>query len=289
MASHEDMCQVCFEKKKCRTKYIGRAGLFVCSNPACLATNLERRKVAKELALAEKAAKKKALDEAKAKARAKKMLAKARSRPAVGRASRKPAKTKATLRDLPFFQDQDEVDDRQRGEDLALELDAAPMLEKVVTPSRARPARHAARPGRFIDEAAGASDDGVEEEEEGDETPRSMRDFVEEDHLSEEGASDARERRAARGTTPLRTPLRTPNSILVTPTSDVPTSVRPGMRRPRFAISPGSQGTPGGSRAAPDSAYGRRPRARRPRIGLSEDEEDHEEEDEEVWAYLEPI
>ena len=286
MASHEDMCQVCFEKKKCRTKYIGRAGLFVCSNPACLATNLERRKVAKELGLAEKAAKKKALDEAKAKARAKKMLAKARSRPAVGRASRKPAKTKATLRDAPFFQDQDEVDDLQRGEDLVPELDAAPMLEKVVTPSRARPARHAARPGRFIDEAAGeSSSDGVEEEEEGDETPRSMRDFVEEDHLSEEGASDARERRAARGTTP----LRTPNSILVTPTSDVPTSVRPGMRRPRFAISPGSQGTPGGSRAAPDSAYGRRPRARRPRIGLSEDEEDDEEEDKEVWAYLEPI
>ena len=78
MASHEDMCQVCFEKKKCRTKYLGRAGLYVCSNPTCLATNLERRKVAKELALAEKAAKKKALDEAKAKARAKKMLAKAR-------------------------------------------------------------------------------------------------------------------------------------------------------------------------------------------------------------------
>ena len=46
---------------KFRTMYIGRAGLFVCTGVACLAINTERKKEAKQLADAAKAAAKKAL------------------------------------------------------------------------------------------------------------------------------------------------------------------------------------------------------------------------------------
>ena len=48
---------------KFRTMYIGRAGLFVCTGVACLAINTERKKEAKQLADAAKAAGKKALQE----------------------------------------------------------------------------------------------------------------------------------------------------------------------------------------------------------------------------------
>ena len=48
---------------KFRTMYIGRAGLFVCTGVACLAINTERKKEAKQLADAAKAAAKKALQE----------------------------------------------------------------------------------------------------------------------------------------------------------------------------------------------------------------------------------
>ena len=48
---------------KFRAMYIGRAGLFVCTGVACLAINTERKKEAKQLADAAKAAAKKALQE----------------------------------------------------------------------------------------------------------------------------------------------------------------------------------------------------------------------------------
>ena len=46
-----------------RAMYIGRAGLFVCTGVACLTINTERKKEAKQLADAAKAAAKKALQE----------------------------------------------------------------------------------------------------------------------------------------------------------------------------------------------------------------------------------
>ena len=56
-----------------------------------LAINSERKKEAKQLADAAKAAAKKTLQEAKAKERAEKMAAKARARSAAGRSPRNPA------------------------------------------------------------------------------------------------------------------------------------------------------------------------------------------------------
>jgi len=268
------MCQVCFEVKKCRTKYLGRPGEHVCCAMSCLAKNTARKQKLKETANAEKAAKKKVQDEEKAKARADRLLAKASARPANGRATKKPSKTKATARDAGFFQDPgDESDDRDAEEHVVASA-AARMLEEVTTPTRSTPARKAAKPRRFIDEEARGSDsDGVEIEEDGLVTPVSMRDFVVGDHDSDEGASDACAS-AARGT-----PHVTPgSSIMVTPNSNVPTSVRPGMRRSRIAFSPG---TPG-SRPMPDSAFGRRPHARRRLQEEGEEEAEEEEEEDEV-------
>ena len=44
MAPIETMCQVCFEWRKCRTKYLGRDDLLVCTAIACLTKNTERKK-----------------------------------------------------------------------------------------------------------------------------------------------------------------------------------------------------------------------------------------------------
>ena len=46
----EAMCQVCFEVRKCRTKYMGLDGLLVCIKTACLAVNGDRKREAKQLA-----------------------------------------------------------------------------------------------------------------------------------------------------------------------------------------------------------------------------------------------
>lgn len=46
--SSKETCQVCFELRKCRTRYCGRAGHgFVCSSEACRAENVKRKEAAK--------------------------------------------------------------------------------------------------------------------------------------------------------------------------------------------------------------------------------------------------
>ena len=142
MATQEAICQVCFVVKKCRTKYMGRVGLFVCTNSDCLTINTDRKKEAKQLAVAEKAAAKKTLQEAKAKERAAKTAAKAHARPPAVRSPRNPAAKKAATGALPFYQDQDKVTDDLSGEDNAVGLRAAaPTLAADSTPSRPPSAR----------------------------------------------------------------------------------------------------------------------------------------------------
>ena len=273
-------CQVCFELRKCRVKYLGKQGAgFVCTNVACLETNAARKVEAKTLADAEKAAAKKASQEAKAKERAAILAAKARARLAGRQSPRDPRAT-------PFYRDPDavtdevtdKVTDEPDGEGDVLLRTATPLPEARSTPVRlsSRPSsvRRARKPPRFVDAEAGASSsDGVEEEEdEGTETPKAMRGFVVEDHLSEEGASRSRARStgAASRATPTRTSAAC--SIIGSPTSAAGAAPAAGERRSRLAYSnPGSPaGTPGGSRAIPDSAYGRARRRRR----LVPDDED---------------
>ena len=50
MATAMITCQVCFEHRKGRTKYLGQADLFVCCSGPCLEENTRRKKVAREKA-----------------------------------------------------------------------------------------------------------------------------------------------------------------------------------------------------------------------------------------------
>ena len=178
-------------------------------------------------------------------------------------------------RAAPFFQDQDEVTD-----DLGGEVDAVtprtPTLAAGSTPSRPPSSRKkpGAKPARFIEQMAHASSsDGVEDEEdEGIETPEAMRDFVVEDHQSEEATTRSRARlTGSTGAAPhAATTASSTCSIIGTPTSAAGLTPAAGERRPRCVFSPTTPvRTPGGSRALPNSAYGRR--RRRPRLMDDED------------------
>lgn len=266
MATQEALCQVCFEVKKCRTKYMGRVGLFVCTNSDCLTMNTDRKKEAKQLADAKKAAAKKTLQEAKEKERAAKTAAKAHARSPAGRSPRNPAAKKAATGAVPFYEDPDKVTDDLSGEDNAVGLRAAaPTLAAGSTPSRPPSARkNAGKTSRFIADMAEASEsDGVEEE--GIETPDAMRDFVVRDHQSEEAASRSRAR--STGATPHDAAPASPAcSFIGTPTSGAGAAPVAGERRARVVFSPGPAtpaGSPGSSRVLPDSAFGRRRRRRR--------------------------
>ena len=274
MATHEAMCQVCFVVKKCRTKYINEPGLFVCTNADCLTINTARKKEAKQAAGAKKAAAKKTSQEAKERERAAKTAAKARARSPTGRSPRNKAKKTAATGAAPFYQDPDKVTDDLGGEDDAVApRAAAPTLVAGSTPSRPPSARKkAAKPSRFIQGMADASDsDGVEEEEdEGNETPEAMRGFVVEDHLSEEAATRSSRARSTGAAPHATSPVFSACSILGTPTSAAGLVPAAGVRRPRSMFSPSPGPPSGGSRAMPDSAYRRRPRRQR----LGDDEDD---------------
>ena len=176
-------------------------------------------------------------------------------------------------RAAPFFQDQDVVTDDLGGEDDEVApRTATPTLAAGSTPSRPPSSRKkaGAKPSRFVEQMAHASDsDGVEyEEDEGNETPEAMRDFVVEDHQSEEPTTRSRARlTGSTGAAPhAATPASSACSIIGTPTSAAGLTPAAGERRPRIVFSPSPStpaGSPGSSRVLPDSAFGRRRRRRR--------------------------
>ena len=169
MATAMITCQVCFEHRKGRTKYLGQADLFVCQSGPCLEENTRRKKVAREKVVAEKAAAKEAAGAAKAKARAAQLLAKATARDAIRAAA---LKAKAKPKAAPSFfrqgiaaaevtDDEVEVEEEEGGAPTPMVVGAA-----RATPDSERPrsVRKARAPCRFVD-AAAEDEDGVEDEE----------------------------------------------------------------------------------------------------------------------------
>ena len=169
MATAMISCQVCFEHRKGRTKYLGQADLFVCQSGACLEEHTRRKKVAREKVAAEKAAAKEAERAAKAKARAAKLQARAAAR-ALPRAAAPKAKSKRQAAPSFFSQgiaaaevtdDEVEVEEEEGGAPTPMVVGAA-----RATPDSERPrsVRKARAPCRFVD-AAAEDEDGVEDEE----------------------------------------------------------------------------------------------------------------------------
>ena len=170
MATAMITCQVCFEHRKGRTKYLGQADLFVCQSGPCLEENTRRKKVAREKVAAEKAAAKEAALAAKAKARAAKLLAKATARDAIRAAA---LKAKAKPKAAPSFFRQgiaaaevtdDEVEVEKEGGAPTPMVVGASVARATPDSERPRSVRNARAPCRFID-AAADDDDGVEDEE----------------------------------------------------------------------------------------------------------------------------